>query len=42
MLKLFEYALESDPLGSERVLVAVVWFRFSLECGVLCMCMYVN
>ena len=42
MFKVFGYVLESDPLGTERVLIAVFWRRFGLESVVLCMCTYVD
>ena len=39
---LFGNALGFDRLGTERILVAVVWTRFELDCVVLCMCRYVD
>ena len=42
MLKLIGYALEFDPLETERVLVAVVETGFCLEWVVIWMCIYVD
>ena len=39
---LFGNALGFDPLGTERVLVEDAWTRFELDCGVLCMCTYMD